>query len=50
MINDEDSDDNEEMGEEPVRVPLENGSDDVPEDALIDNVNVNIYPEPTLEA
>ena len=30
--------------------PFENGSDDAPEDALMDNVNVNVYPESTLEA
>ena len=30
--------------------PLENGLDDAPEDALMDNANVDIYPEPILEA
>ena len=25
--------------------PLENGSDDAPEDALMDNTNVDVYPE-----
>ena len=30
--------------------PLENGSDDAPEDALIDNANVDVYPEPISEA
>jgi len=28
--------------------PLENGSDDAPEDSLMDNTNVDIYPERTL--
>ena len=30
--------------------PLENGSDDAPEGALMDNANVDVYPESTLEA
>jgi hypothetical protein len=32
--------------------PLENGLNEAPEDALIsmDNANVDVYPEPTLEA
>ena len=30
--------------------PLENGSDDAPEDAFMDNDNVDVYPESTLEA
>ena len=30
--------------------PLENGSDEAPEDTLIDNANMDVYPEPTLEA
>ena len=30
--------------------PLENGSDNIPEDSLISNVKVDVYPERTLEA
>ena len=30
--------------------PLENGSDDAPEDALMDNANVDVYPEAISEA
>ena len=30
--------------------PLEYGSDDALEDALMDNANVDVYPESTLEA
>ena len=30
--------------------PLENGSDDEPEDVFKDNDNVDVYPEPNLEA
>ena len=30
--------------------PLENGSDGAPEDALMDNDNVEVYPEPISEA
>ena len=30
--------------------PLKNGSDDFPEDALMDNANVDVCPEPTLKA
>ena len=30
--------------------PLENGSDDAPEDSLMDNANVEVYPEPISEA
>ena len=30
--------------------PLENGSDDAPEDDLMDNANVEVYPEPISEA
>ena len=30
--------------------PLENGSDDAPEGALMDNANVDVYPESTFEA
>ena len=29
--------------------PLENGSDDAPEDALMDYANVDVYPEPIFE-